>query len=119
MTVVAGLDACRSGWIAVVLDDGRFAEAVVGATFVDTLMALSKARSLGARVKALSSLKMSELVPKAPAIAESATGKSMGQHAEMMARKNHISREEQDAFALLSHQRAAAAAQSGKTAQEE
>ena len=47
MTVVAGLDACRSGWIAVVLDDGRFAEAVVGATFADTVAALDRATAIG------------------------------------------------------------------------
>lgn len=85
---------------------------------VDSLMALSKARSLGAKVKALSGLKMKELVPQPPAIAESATGKTMGQHAEMMARKNRISRQAQDELALASHQRAAAAFESGKTAQE-
>ncbi len=37
----------------------------------------------------------------------------MGLTAEMLARMHHISREQQDAFALRSHQRAAAATQRG------
>lgn len=85
---------------------------------VDSLMALSKARTLTGRMKALTGLRLEELVPKAPEIAETATGKSMGQHAEIMARKNGISRQEQDEFALQSHLRAAAAAEDGRTAQE-
>jgi len=47
MTVVAGLDACRSGWVAVVLDDGRFADALVGATFAATLELLDHATAIG------------------------------------------------------------------------
>lgn len=85
---------------------------------VDSLMALSKARTLGARMKALSGLKLEEFVPRPPEIAETSTGRSMGQHAELMARKNGISRAEQDEFALQSHLRAAAAAEDGRTAEE-
>jgi predicted RNase H-like nuclease len=47
MTVVAGLDACRTGWVAVVLDDGRFADAFVAATFTDALAQLDGAAALG------------------------------------------------------------------------
>lgn len=47
--------------------------------------------------------------PVPPPIAEYSTGKSMGETAEQMAKTFHISREEQDAFAHRSHQRAAAA----------
>jgi acetyl-CoA acyltransferase len=38
----------------------------------------------------------------------------MGEHAEIMAKMNGISRKEQDEFALLSHRNAAAATESGK-----
>ncbi|MBI3926523.1 MAG: acetyl-CoA C-acyltransferase [Armatimonadetes bacterium] len=85
---------------------------------VDTLQALSRARSFPARMKALSGFNLEDLVPSPPDIAEPATGKTMGQHAEMMARKNGISRQAQDEFALRSHQNAAAARQTGKTAEE-
>lgn len=55
-----------------------------------------------------------DVLPKQPQIAERSTGQLMGEAAEDMARRNQISREDQDAFAVLSHQRAAAAAASGR-----
>ena len=85
---------------------------------VDSLMALSKAKSFPARLKALSGINVESLIPQAPAIAESSTGKTMGQHCEIMARKNNISRESQDKLALASHHNAAAAREAGKTAEE-
>ena len=48
-----------------------------------------------------------------PAIAEYTTGLSMGESAEKMAKENDISRAAQDELALRSHQRAAAAWESG------
>jgi len=85
---------------------------------VDALMALSKAKSFPARMKALSGLNIESLLPTPPAIAESSTGKTMGQHCEIMARKNNISREAQDEFALSSHKNAAKAREEGKTEEE-
>jgi acetyl-CoA acyltransferase len=45
-------------------------------------------------------------------------GLNMGQTAQILANEFHVSREEQDAFALRSHQRAAAANKNGRMAQE-
>src|SRR5207237_489091 len=59
-----------------------------------------------------------ELAPHAPAIAESATGLTMGESAEKMAKENGISREAQDKFALQSHHRAAAATENGRFKEE-
>jgi acetyl-CoA acyltransferase len=59
-----------------------------------------------------------EIVPKAPRIAERTTGKTMGQSCEDMARRNNISRQAQDEFALTSHLRAAQAIASGRLADE-
>ena len=87
-------------------------------SIIDALMGLSKAKSFPARMKALSGLNIEALMPTPPAIAESATGKTMGQHCEMMARINKISREAQDEFTLASHQNAAKAREDGKTAEE-
>jgi acetyl-CoA acyltransferase len=55
-----------------------------------------------------------QLLPKMPKIAERSTGEVMGESAERMAGRNGIDRESQDAFALRSHQRAAAAIASGR-----
>src|SRR5690606_26316091 len=55
-----------------------------------------------------------DLLPRQPKIAERTTGQVMGEAAEEMAARNQVTREEQDAFAVRSHQRAAAAIQSGR-----
>ncbi|MDO9022602.1 MAG: acetyl-CoA C-acyltransferase [Myxococcales bacterium] len=57
---------------------------------------------------------ITDLLPRQPKIAERSTGEVMGQAAERMATRNEISRAAQDAFALRSHQRAAAAIASGR-----
>jgi len=82
------------------------------------LVAFSRARSLGERVKLVASLRGRDFVPVTPAIAEPSTGLSMGQSAEKMAQENGITRAEQDQIALLSHQRAAAAIDDGRLAPE-
>ncbi|MDF1667142.1 MAG: thiolase family protein [Planctomycetota bacterium] len=55
-----------------------------------------------------------DLLPSAPKIAERSTGRTMGQHADEMAEKNGVSREEQDAFAIASHKKAHQAWKSGR-----
>jgi acetyl-CoA acyltransferase len=81
--------------------------------FVDILMDANAARDLGSKVKAFSSLRPKDLAPNPPAIAERATGLTMGQSAEIMARENGISREAQDEYALRSHQKSVAAWENG------
>src|SRR5687767_11513064 len=66
--------------------------------FSDALVAASRAKSLGGRVKALSKIRPKDLVPITPAIAEPSTGETMGQSAEKMAKINDIPRAEQDRF---------------------
>src|SRR5437016_8685544 len=80
----------------------------------DILVEASRARSLGGRLRAFSRLRPRDLVPVSPAIAEPSTGESMGQSAEKMAKENHITRAAQDAWALRSHQRAAAGTDDGR-----
>ncbi len=78
------------------------------------LMEASKARGLGGRLKAFSKVRLRDLVPETPAIAEPSTGLTMGQSAEKMAKENGITREEQDRIAFLSHKNAAAAIEDGR-----
>jgi acetyl-CoA acyltransferase len=82
--------------------------------FSDALVAASKAKSLPARMKALAAIRPRDLVPVTPAIAEPTTGETMGESAEKMAKLNDIAREDQDAFALRSHERAAAGTADGR-----
>ena len=80
----------------------------------DRLVAASKAKSMGARLKAFAGFRPSELAPMTPAIAEPSTGETMGESAERMAKENGISREEQDRWALRSHELAAKGTADGR-----
>ncbi|HIF9175420.1 TPA: acetyl-CoA C-acyltransferase FadI [Photobacterium damselae] len=74
-----------------------------------TLLALSKAKTMGQRAKLFSQLSLKDLMPVPPAVAEYSTGLSMGQTAEQMAKNHQITRQEQDALAHRSHTLAAQA----------
>jgi acetyl-CoA acyltransferase len=84
----------------------------------EKLVAISRAKTTARRIKLLASIRPRDLVPITPAIAEPSTGETMGESAEKMAKINHISREEQDEFALRSHQRAAAGIEDGRLTSE-
>ena len=90
----------------------------VSDTLARSLMQASKARSLGARLAPFKALRPKDLVPVTPAIAEPTTGETMGEAAERMAKENGISREDQDAWALRSHELAAAGWYDGRLADE-
>jgi acetyl-CoA acyltransferase len=84
----------------------------------EALVKVSKARSFADKLRALSSLGVSDLVPVAPALKELSTGLTMGESAEKMAKENGISRADQDAFAHRSHQLAAQAWADGRLREE-
>ncbi len=86
----------------------------VSKKLADALITASKARTLGARIKAFSSLRPKDLVPVPPALTEPSTGLTMGESAEKMAKENHISRRAQDELAHRSHTLAAAAWADGR-----
>ena len=86
--------------------------------FVDAMMRANAAKDLPTRLKAFAKIRPKDLAPNPPAIAERTTGESMGDSAEKMARENGIAREDQDAFALRSHQHAVAAWDEGIFANE-
>lgn len=62
---------------------------------------------------AFGSFKPRMLFPAPVGLTESATGFTMGEHAEQMAQKNGISRTEQDEYTVRSHRNAAAAMAAG------
>lgn len=82
------------------------------------LVAASKAKTLGARLAPFRSIRPRDLAPVAPAIAEPTTGETMGAAAERMAKENGILRADQDAWALRSHQLAAAGVADGRLVEE-
>ncbi|MGP2436534.1 acetyl-CoA C-acetyltransferase [Streptomyces sp. JW3] len=77
------------------------------------LLEARRAKSTGARVKALSRIRPGHLVPDIPRNAEPRTGLSMGEHAAITARAWGVSRQAQDELAATSHQRLAAAYERG------
>ena len=84
----------------------------------DALMMAARAKTPGQKIAALMKVRPKHLAPITPAIAEPSTGETMGQSAERMAKENGISREEQDRWALRSHQLAAAGTKDGRLKKE-
>ena len=81
--------------------------------FAHRLVEAQTAKSFGQRLAAFKGFSPAELAPQPPSVSEPRTGLSMGQHTELMAQEWHISRSEQDRFALESHRKAAEAYRSG------
>lgn len=118
----SGMEAIVSAWQAI--RDGRSEVIVAGGTesmsnvpmlwdprMKDLLLDLSRQKSLLGRMQVMTRFRPSMLKP-IPALQLGLTdptcGLNMGQTAELLARDFGITRDEQDRFALLSHQRAAA-----------
>jgi acetyl-CoA acetyltransferase family protein len=81
--------------------------------FRQKMLEARKYRSFGDFLKFFKGLRPSDLLPEIPSISEYSTGETMGASCDKMAAKYGISREEQDQFALRSHQLAADATKNG------
>jgi len=78
----------------------------------DKFAQLSRAKTLGRRLRVLASFRPADFSPRVGlmlGLTDPTCGLNMGETAEVLAREFDISRAEQDAFALQSHQRAVAA----------
>jgi acetyl-CoA C-acetyltransferase len=73
------------------------------------LLRLNRTTSIGGRLRLLTRLRPSHIVPDIPRNSEPRTGLSMGDHAAITAREWDIERTDQDVLAALSHQNLAAA----------
>ena len=99
--VAGGVDSSSDAPIAV--DDG----------LRRLLLAFSRAKTLQERLAVLARLRPRHLLPEAPRPAEPRTGLSMGEHMALTAAAWELSRADQDALAVASHQRLAAAYERG------
>ncbi len=79
----------------------------------DVIRRVSQARSLGERIDRLSEARFSDVRLYVPTVTNRATGKSMGEHTEEMAKQWKIARADQDRIALQSHQRSVKAMAAG------
>lgn len=111
------VESMKAGTIKVGIAGGADSSSVlpIGVTkkMASTLVDLNRAKSIGQRLRLLSTLSFRDFLPVSPAVTEYSTGLRMGDTAEQMAKTYHISREEQDAFAHRSHILAAQAWDSG------
>lgn len=82
------------------------------------LMQARKARGPLDYLRHARGLKLRDLAPESPAIAEFGTGETMGLSADRLAAAFGVTREQQDEYALRSHQLAAAAQEQGLLAPE-
>jgi acetyl-CoA acyltransferase len=120
--IVSGAESILSGQTTIVMAGGTESLSnvpiLVSKSLSRALVSLSKAKTLGKRIAALAPVKLKDLLPVPPRIAEYSTGLSMGESAEKMAKENGISREAQDRFALRSHELAAHATDDGRLPRE-
>jgi acetyl-CoA C-acetyltransferase len=79
----------------------------------DFIRRFSQSRSFGERIDRLGELRWQDVRLHVPSVANRATGKSMGEHCEEMAKQWNIARSDQDRLALESHQRAVKAMAGG------
>jgi acetyl-CoA C-acetyltransferase len=87
---------------------------VLGTRLRKRLLHINRAKSPMDKLKAaLRGFSLGELKPVFPGVAEPRTGKSMGEHCELMAREWKIARGDQDQLALDSHRKLAAAYEAG------
>ncbi|WP_240464826.1 acetyl-CoA C-acyltransferase FadI [Paraferrimonas sp. SM1919] len=115
-------DRIRLGDCHIGVAGGADSSSIVPITTSDklgkTLVRLTKAKTFSQKWALLKQLKLKDLAPVPPAVAEYSTGLSMGQTAEQMAKTHGISRADQDALAHRSHTLAHQAWEQGKLANE-
>jgi acetyl-CoA acyltransferase len=111
-------DSIKNGDIKIGIAGGADSSSVIPIGVSDNLasrlLQVNKARSVMAKIKAFKGLKLKDLAPVPPAIAEYTTNLRMGDSAEQMAKDFGITREAQDELTLRSHKLAHEAWESGK-----
>lgn len=115
--VLSGCDGIALGRQDLVLTGGVEVLSDVPITYSDRaqkfLTRFGRAKTLPQRLALLRTIRPADFLPKSPALAEPFTNLTMGEHGEIMAVKNNISRERQDEYAVTSHTRAHAAIAAG------
>lgn len=83
--------------------------------FLLDMTMFKRPKTLGGKLKLLRKMKLKDFItPEQPALGEYSTGLIMGQNADRLSKRLGISRKDQDAYAAMSHQRAARAIKEGK-----
>lgn len=92
-----------------------------GRKMTEFFLKLFKAKTFTKKIQALASFRLGYLKPVVgleQGLIDPVCGLNMGMTAEVLAREFHVTRQEQDEFALLSHQRAVKTSEGGTMAEE-
>lgn len=115
--ITSAIELIRSGQAKIILAGGTETMSDIPIRFRkkfrQKLLDARKYKSIGDFLKFFKGLRPSDLLPEIPAIAEFSTGETMGESCDRMAAHFGIGRQEQDEYALRSHQLAAKATNEG------
>ena len=111
--IVSGMHVIQNGDADVVIAGGTDctsdAPILFNKKMRKKLFKAQKLKSTGDMIKFALGLRPSDFVPDAPAVAEFLTGRTMGLDCDILAARYGVTRQEQDEFAVRSHQLAAKA----------
>ncbi len=117
VAIASAVEAIAAGAADIIVAGGTETMSDVPIRFQRTvrkrLLAAQKVRGMGGYLGLMKGMKLKDLAPEAPAIAEFSTGMTMGDNAERLAKGLGITREEQDRFSMASHLNAARAQKDG------
>lgn len=120
-SISSGFDKIKAGVVDVVIAGGTEnmsqAPLLFNQKFADIFAEFASAKTTGKKLQAVRKIKLKYLTPRVSiieALNDPFVGINMGQTAEILAKEFHISREEQDQFALRSHLNAVEATKSGR-----
>ncbi|MBO6585029.1 MAG: acetyl-CoA C-acyltransferase [Gracilimonas sp.] len=120
--ITSGVDLIRSGQAKIILAGGTETMSDIPVRFKkkfrQKVLEARKYKSPLDFLKFFKGLGFKDFLPELPAIAEFSTGEVMGESADRMAARFGVSREDQDEYALRSHQLAAKATQEGLLGEE-
>jgi acetyl-CoA acyltransferase len=110
----SGIEKIRAGMADVVIAGGVESMSTIPIFYYskrlsEILIDASKAKTMGQKISKFASLRLRDLKPSIISQTDPLNGMRMGDTAEVLAKEFGISREAQDALALMSHQRAIAA----------
>ncbi len=115
--ITSGMDLIRSGQANIILAGGTETMSDIPVRFKkkfrQKVLEARKYKSPLDFLKFFKGLGFKDFLPELPAIAEFSTGEVMGESADRMSARFGVSREDQDAYALRSHQMAAKATKEG------
>jgi acetyl-CoA acyltransferase len=124
-SISSGFDKIKAGVADTVLAGGTEnmsqAPLLFNQKFADIFGEFMMAKTTGKKISALKKLKLNYLTPRVSiveALKDPFVGINMGQTAEILAKEFHITRKEQDEFAMKSHHKAVDATKAGRLKEE-